>query len=232
MPNAEAALNFYKANLGLKEYPDGSNNNWITQLWGFQFPWCAATFTLSQRTAWDLGSGKELPQGYGIDVPNVLYVPSWREAFIAAGRYDLEPQVGDAVIFTWGFGFPTGDHIGILEEIVGDGTFITLEGNTGRNELARVRRSLAVIDGFGHPFYTEVKPAPKEKDLPMNFIYKFKNQDYVYLGVEGYYGFLPFGDLLDALKGSKQLHDYGDQTKEFHDGVTALANSLGYKGIK
>lgn len=60
----------------------------------------------------------------------------------------------------------------------------------------------------------------------MEFTYIANGEDFVYLGVEGFCGRLPFGDTLDGLKGSKQLKDLGKQSSSFHDGVKALADTL------
>lgn len=233
MATAKSAIEFYQKYLGLKEEPPGSNNNWITRMWGFQFPWCAATFTLSQYWAWDEGTiNNRLPNGYGIKVPNVLYVPSWREGFINAGRYSKTPKVGDAVIYTWGPGTPIGDHIGIVEEVVGDGTIVALEGNDSNNAIGRHRRSMDVIDGFGHPFYEEVKPViDKETVMSLSVRYIYKDQtpgsvgnlDWVFDGPSRI--FAPVGALgiLKACDACK-FPELGVVDKDTHDWFSGVAN--------
>lgn len=74
--------------------------------------------------------------------------------------------------------------------------------------------------------------APKiTKELAgMEFTYKFGGEDYVFLGVEGFHGHLPYGSLLDGLKRTKLMHDFDNVDQEFHTGVTELANQLGFIG--
>ncbi len=69
-----------------------------------------------------------------------------------------------------------------------------------------------------------------EESLPMEFTYIADGEDFVYLGTEGFFGRLPFGDTLDGLKAGKQLADLGHQTDAFHAGVVALADTLKFIG--
>jgi len=160
MADVEKALDFLRANIGAGESPPGSNCNWLTEWFGVGcVAWCSITMS---RALIEAGFGT--PEQ--IDVPGVAhdyrkgtaYVPSQRRHWMDAGLYDQTPRVGDLVVFTWGPGEPIGDHTGMVEQVVGDGTVVTLEGNHN-DDLVRMRRSMAVIDGFCHPPYT-----PSEED--------------------------------------------------------------------
>jgi hypothetical protein len=64
-----------------------------------------------------------------------------------------EPLPGDIAIYNWDGGAP--DHIGIVEEYLGNGQFHAIEGNTavgndsnGGQVMRRVR-SITNVEGFG-----------------------------------------------------------------------------------
>ena len=78
-------------------------------------------------------------------------MPSLRTFFVNAERFDDKPRVGDVMIY--GPGDPEGSHAGLVEEVLDDGTVITLDGNWS-DKIVRVRRSPADIVGFGHPPYS------------------------------------------------------------------------------
>ncbi len=155
---ATAALDWMRANLGLGEDPPGSNHNFITSWFGVgDAPWCAMTVSLALNEAFGERDRWQVP-GVGSDFRHgTAYVPNLRIHFIEAGRFDKEPRVGDVVIFGWTFG-SDGDHTGLVEQVVGDGTVVTLEGNHN-DQLVRMRRSMNVILGFGHPAY-DAEPDP------------------------------------------------------------------------
>jgi len=166
MADAERALEFLRANIGIGEHPAGSNCNWLTEWFGVGcVAWCSITMS---RALIEAGFGT--PDR--LDVPGVsqdyakgiAYVPSLRLRWMAAGLYDQSPRVGDLVVFTWGPGEPIGDHTGMVESVVGDGSVVTLEGNHN-DDLVRMRRSMAVIDGFCHPPYAP-EPAPTPAPTP------------------------------------------------------------------
>lgn len=56
------------------------------------------------------------------------------------------PEAGDIVIYDWDGGDP--DHIGIVEEYLGAGTFSAIEGNTN-NAVRRRTRYMTQVSGFG-----------------------------------------------------------------------------------
>ena len=159
---AKDALDFLRAHLGLGETPDGSNHNFITaqffeaagrpqELKPGSFAWCAATVSMALNTAWGDPLEWRIPGVRASYRSGTAYVPALRTFFIDAGRFDDQPRVGDVMIY--GPGDPEGSHTGLVEEVLDDGTVITLEGNW-QNELVRVHRSPADIVGFGHPPYS------------------------------------------------------------------------------
>lgn len=157
----EAALAFLRANLNIGEHPPGSNQNQIAtdffeaagrprELAGGAYAWCAATVSLALNTAWGDPTTWRVPGVAATYDSGTAYVPALRQFFIDADLFDDEPRVGDVVIF--GPPGSDGEHTGLVERVVGDGTVVTLEGNFG-DDLLQVRRSLDVIVGFGHPPY-------------------------------------------------------------------------------
>jgi cell wall-associated NlpC family hydrolase len=64
-----------------------------------------------------------------------------------------EPKPGDIAIFNWDGGAP--DHIGIVEKNLGNGQFVSIEGNTAigndsnGGEVMRRQRHIVQVDGFG-----------------------------------------------------------------------------------
>ena len=164
---AQGALDFMRTNLGLVEDPDGSNHNFITaqffeaagrpsELSPGSFAWCAATVSTALNTAWGDPLVWRVPGVRASYRCGTSYVPALRLFFIDAGLFDDQPRVGDVMIY--GPGDPEGSHTGLVEEVLDDGTVITLEGNW-QNQLLRMHRSPADIVGFGHPPYsTEEDP--------------------------------------------------------------------------
>lgn len=233
MATAERALEWMRAHIGMGEHPAGSNHNELTDWFGIgDVAWCAITVSRAL-----------IEGGFGtpdqIDVPGVAqdyrkgtaYVPSLRRHYIDAGRYDQSPAVGDVVIFVWGPGEPIGDHTGLVEQVVGDGTVVTLEGNHN-DDLVRMRRSMAVIDGFGHPPYDVPTPDPvPQGDLAMlTFRYIANSQDWVFDGPSKLFFQLndtrQITEVLDPL-GVKALGQVSDVT---HKRYSEVAKAAGFSG--
>lgn len=87
------------------------------------------------------------------------YVWGIASAFERAGRFDRTPKVGSFVCFNWngaGAARTSNSHIGVVEQVVGDGTVVTLEGNVD-DQIARKRRSMQFIEGFCHPPYEDTQ---------------------------------------------------------------------------
>lgn len=152
MPTAEQVLNWMRSHNGLGENPGGSNCNWLTDWYGMGcVPWCAIT---TSRALGEAGFGH--PDD--VQVPGVArttrkgwaYVPYVRKNFQDAGRWIGDRnagQPGDLVIFDWD-GDGVGDHIGVVETRLGDGTYLCWEGNTSANLLHQRRRPQHLIAGF------------------------------------------------------------------------------------
>lgn len=165
MATAQAALDFFRQNDGLAEDPPGSNVNWISDWYGMTGAWCAMAVSRALNVAW---GNPDRWQVLGItptSAKGFAYVPYVQSTFAAVGRFGPDPQVGDLVIFDWD-GDGEGDHIGILDEIVGDGTFLVWEGNTDEGVIRRKRRSRDVIAGFCRVPYSTPNPEP-QGDLAM-----------------------------------------------------------------
>ncbi len=154
MPTADDVLDFFRRNDGLGESPPGSNCNWLTDAYGMGcVPWCAVTVS---RALGESGFGT--PEN--VQVPGVssttrrgwAYVPYVRKNFEDAGRWHSDGLPGDLVIFDWD-GDGVGDHIGVVETRLGDGTYLCREGNTSSNLLQQRRRPRNLIAGFCRPPY-------------------------------------------------------------------------------
>ncbi|HWI03638.1 MAG TPA: peptidoglycan-binding protein [Acidimicrobiales bacterium] len=161
---ATAVLDFFVRNDGLGEDPDGSNHNWITEWYGVTGPWCAMTVS---RALLEGGFSRD---GETVEVPGLeqttnkgwAYVPYVRTNFEDAGRFhESGPQLGDLVIFDWEMD-GDGDHIGVFQEDLGDGTCLCREGNTSNNLLELKRRPYSLIAGFCRPPYGDNGATPTE----------------------------------------------------------------------
>lgn len=71
----------------------------------------------------------------------------------AAGRMDMNPQLGDQIFFKYTNDSSTADHTGIVVGVT-DTTIRTVEGNSGNKvSLRTYSRSYYAIIGYGHPRY-------------------------------------------------------------------------------
>lgn len=140
-------------------------------------PWCGAFVNWVAKQA-------------GVKIPNCVYTPAGAKAFAEAKRWqgiaEAEPMPGDLVFFDFpNDGLDRISHIGIVEKVKGNGTVVTIEGNTAsdnkgdqRNggQVARKVRAYKVknrgkilpslpvaIVGFGRPKFKECKCSTKTK---------------------------------------------------------------------
>lgn len=157
MPTANDVIDFFRRHDGLAEDPPRSNRQWIGEWYGMNGqPWCAMTVSRALGEA-----------GFGtvddVRVPGVskttrkgwAYCPYIIRDFRNAGRWIDDKnagQPGDLILFEWD-GDGDGDHIGVVESRLGDGTYLTREGNTSSNLLQQRRRSGSTILGFCRPPY-------------------------------------------------------------------------------
>ena len=154
---ANIILELAKAELGVKEYPAGSNkvkyneSYWGRPVSGSDYPWCAAFVWWLFRMA----GASELY----FDGCKTAYVPTLMEW---AGRRGLlvdKPKPGDLICFDFN-GNQKADHIGICEGW--DGQYVTtIDGNTGTTNEAnggcvmRRRRHKKYILAVIRPKYEE-----------------------------------------------------------------------------
>ena len=157
-------------------------------------------------------------------------------------------KAGDIVFFHWSNakstavpGAYTLDHVGIIEKVNSDGTYTTIEGNTGNSaygEVMRRTRSASVISGVARPDYKSETTSIKTNSSGSSSIKSVQtwlNSTYkTGLTVDGVYGSLTKKALVKALQtelnkqyGSKLVVDgiYGEKT---NNAVRNLSN--GCKG--
>ncbi|CAB4131569.1 CHAP domain containing protein [uncultured Caudovirales phage] len=143
--------------LGLTESPSGSNKTPFGEWFGVNgVAWC----NIFVSYCYNVGAGYTICDGYkgaGVKVgKGCAYVPTteaWlRSSGLWVGR--TTPIAGDIAIYNWdGKGIP--EHIGVVEQYLGNGTFSAIEGNTSigndsnGGEVMRRTRKITSTDGFG-----------------------------------------------------------------------------------
>lgn len=142
--------------LGVKEAPPGSNQTVFGDWYGVNgVAWC----NIFVSYCFQVGAGFTICDGFkGAGVrpgKGCAYVPTTEAWLRATGMWvgRTEPNPGDIAIFNWDGGNP--DHIGFVEENLGNGSFTTIEGNTAvgndsdGGEVMRRTRHIVQVDGFG-----------------------------------------------------------------------------------
>ena len=128
-------------------------------------------------------------------------------------------KAGDIVFFHWSNamsgsvpGAYTLDHVGIIEKVNSDGTYTTIEGNTGNSaygEVMRRTRSASVISGVARPDYktettsntSSTVSTPSSGNSPIKAVQTWLNSTYkTGLKVDGVYGSLTKKALVKALQ--------------------------------
>ena len=131
-------------------------------------PWCGSLMMWTAKQS-------------GVTIPNCVYTPAGAEAFKKAGKWTdaakATPKPGDIVFFHFAAEAKPTDliqHIGVVVKDNGDGTIVTVEGNTSPDskpagspdnggeacmnvrgyKVGNKRGKWAVVVGFGHPNYT------------------------------------------------------------------------------
>lgn len=163
-------LNRLRDAIGTGEHPPGSNSNFIVDWYNDNVdrigngPWCEMTATWAMHT----GGAKILKKGraYTIyaaqDAQKRSNGSSWHW-----GTKGM--RAGDHVYFDW-----TGqkgkiaviDHVGVVERINNDGTFNSLEGNTGNGVLRREVRDGKYVVGYVRFDWNRVMMAANKKAKP------------------------------------------------------------------
>lgn len=155
---ASKILEIAKAEIGTKatDTKKCKYNTWFygSEVSGSQYNWCAAfvCWVFNQAGAMDMIPTKSA--GCGV----------LAAGFNNQGKfYKSGFKAGDIVFFHWSNamsgsvpGAYTLDHVGIIEKVNSDGTYTTIEGNTGstsNGEVMRRTRSASVISGVARPDY-------------------------------------------------------------------------------
>jgi len=133
--------------LGVAEQPPGSNRTQFGRWFGADGePWCAMFLSYCFK----VGAGIVLCgglDGAGVTANGCAYVPTLERWLRETGQWsDDAPAPGDIAIFNWDGG--ESDHAGLVERLLGDGRFASIEGNSG-NQVARREHPVAAAVGFG-----------------------------------------------------------------------------------
>jgi hypothetical protein len=158
--------------LGTSEHPDGSNSNFIVDWYNKDVakigngPWCEMTNTWSCWT----GGAKEIKKGRAYTV----YAATDAHDGVNHSTWHWGTKgmrAGDQVYYDWKHkpgqqNISAVDHTGTVEQILGDGTFYVLEGNTG-NKLKRHRRDKTYVVGYARLDWAALGPIIPVPTLPI-----------------------------------------------------------------
>lgn len=157
MTAAPEVLAVARTQLGTVESPVGSNNvtynTWYygRAVSGSAYPWCAAF------VSWVADRAKATAI-----IPKHAYTPSGAAWFQSRKQWSRTPKVGSIVYYHW-TGMTRISHVGIVEAVNSDGSWVAIEGNTdvtggrtGGKVMRQRRTSLGTLGGFGHPAYSGV----------------------------------------------------------------------------
>jgi Putative peptidoglycan binding domain/CHAP domain len=154
--SALEVLNIARSQLGVVEQPRGSNRTPYSEWYGLPTgAWCA------MFVSWCFAHAG-MPQPASTS-KGFAYTPSGADWYKRRGRWSTAASVGDVVFFDFpGDGVNRISHVGIVEAVPGDGSIVTIEGNTsgiangsqidGGGVFRRARR--AGIVGYGKPAYS------------------------------------------------------------------------------
>lgn len=148
-----------KKYIGTKEKPSNSNNVMFnTHFYGHTvkgsaYPWCCVF-------VWDMfrisGGSSQFCNG-----KKVAYCPEVENYYKKNNSWHKTGKVGDLCLMDFGKG--RASHIGIVVEVLGNGKYKTIEGNTSLDSndnggcvMYRIR-SKSVIRGFARPEYAKTK---------------------------------------------------------------------------
>lgn len=154
MTSAAAVLDLARAEIGRSEDPFGTNRNCYAAEAGHAdgHPWCA-TFQVAvfRRAGMRLGNES-------------AYTPSLHGSLKQEGRAVDGPRVGAVVFFHWPK-LGRIAHVGLVESVLPDGRFVSIEGNTdaaGGRSGGRVMRKVRapVRTFFTLPAYDSAPAAP------------------------------------------------------------------------
>ena len=153
---AAAVLAVARSQLGTRESPRGSNRTPYGAVYGLDGqPWCQIFIWWCFQRA-DLGAL----------VPKGAYTPTIARWYRDRGQWGSAPRPG-ALAYMRFPGLDRISHVGIVETIPGDGSVITIEGNTRAPGVSGSqrdgdgvwrRRRRAYIAGYAYPAYAPDPP--------------------------------------------------------------------------
>jgi len=154
---AQKIIQMATSQIGIKEQPANSNNvKYNTEYYGravngSDYPWCCAFVW------WVFKACGASQLFYGGQ--KTAYCPTVENYYKKQGKWYQSGKAGDMVLFDFN-GKGIAGHIGIVEKVNSDGSYITIEGNTGSGNDAnggavmRRTRYKSSIRGFARPDYT------------------------------------------------------------------------------
>lgn len=224
MTTAASAVATATSQLGTAENPLGSNRTIYGEWYGHNgVAWCAIFIS------WVMAH---------IDKPSLR--SAWCDTWIARAKDGswgiwLDPwaslRPGDLAIFEWDGNPAHSDHIAMVWEVNGDGTWVSIEGNLG-NRVSTVHRGRSNILGFVRPHYANATPTDVHTARPSS-VQHYQAQLNIWLRdnnkptlvVDGVYGpatraaltsFQTFANAMNALAGNTNRISvdgiYGPQT--------------------
>ena len=154
---AQKIISMAASQIGIKEQPANSNKvKYNTEYYGKEvsgssYPWCCAfvwwVFKHCNASALFYGGKK------------TAYCPTVENYYKKQGKWHKSGKPGDLVLFDFS-GKGIAGHIGIVEKANSDGSYTTIEGNTGSGNNAnggavmRRTRYKSSIRGFARPDYS------------------------------------------------------------------------------
>lgn len=157
---AKNIISMAASQIGIKEQPANSNKvKYNTEYYGHEvsgsaYPWCCVFvwWVFRECGASDLFYGGK----------KTAYCPTVEAYYKKLGKWYQDGQTGDLVLFDFSKNRKNNraGHIGIVEKVNPDGSYTTIEGNTGSGNYAnggavmRRIRYKSTIRGFARPDYS------------------------------------------------------------------------------
>jgi len=159
MTKARDIIDRARKELGTHERPPGSNRTKYGDWYGSDgVPWCA------MFQSWIFAHE-------GMPEIKFAYTPTFAQHFVDEGRWhESSPAPGDVVFFNFPDSLDRIQHVGLVVDVEGGGSIVTIEGNTSSGDggsqdngdgVYRKVRSSSIV-GYGSPGYNK-KPARAEK---------------------------------------------------------------------
>ena len=148
---ADDLINTMKGFVGIVENPPGSNQTQIGLEFGWNgVAWCAETVSVACRRL-----------GFPLHEAAVSRIVAHAKAGDYGMGWTRTPTRGAAVCYDWkGNGNPNEMHVGVVEEVLQNGTFWAIEGNY-HDQCLRVLRDMKFVNGFAtFPFDGASVPTP------------------------------------------------------------------------